>query len=163
MKASKTPIAVLATFAVTALCLASAQAASSTSGERELECKMKFDLSSWSVAYETASGTGTIRCSNNQSAKVKLEATGGGLTAGKYKIDNGTAEFSDVSDISDLYGAYASGTAHGGAVHSGAAQVITKGPVTAALSGTGEGWDLGISFSKFKIEPMSGAPMGSGR
>jgi hypothetical protein len=28
---------------------------------------------------------------------------------------------------------------------------MTKGEVSLALSGTGEGWDLGIAFGKFKI------------
>jgi hypothetical protein len=30
---------------------------------------------------------------------------------------------------------------------------MTKGEVSLAISGTGEGWDLGVAFGKFTIEP----------
>ena len=45
----------------------------------------------------------------------------------------------------------ASAEAHAGAVKSSKAQAMTKGEVSLALSGTGDGWDLGIAFGKFKI------------
>ena len=45
----------------------------------DVKCSMTFTMSGWSAFYKTASGTGTIKCSNGQSAAVKLDAKGGGL------------------------------------------------------------------------------------
>jgi hypothetical protein len=53
--------------------------------------------------------------------------------------------------MSELLGSYAAGEAHAGAVKSAQAQVMTKGEVSLALSGTGRGWDLGIAFGKLTI------------
>jgi hypothetical protein len=84
--------------------------------------------------------------------RVSLEARGGGLTFGKSKIENGVGEFSGVSDISALLGTYASAEAHAGAGASAKGQVVTKGEVSLALSGTGKGWDLGVAFGNLKIK-----------
>lgn len=116
------------------------------------KCTMTFSLEGWSVFYETASGTGKIRCDNGQSAHVTIRAKGGGLTAGVSKIENGWGTFSPVSDISDLFGIYAAAQAHAGAGESSEARVVTKGDVSLALSGSGKGIDLGVSFGKFEIE-----------
>jgi len=118
-------------------------------------CKMRYSLAGWSAVYSTASGKGTITCNNGQSARVSLEAKGGGLTAGKSKIIDGHGTFSDVSGISELFGSYASAEAHAGAVGSAAAQVVTKGPVSLAFSGTGHGVDLGVTFGEFIITKHS--------
>jgi hypothetical protein len=115
------------------------------------KCKMTYSLSGWSAAYSTASGSGTITCDNGQSAHSSLRATGGGLTAGKSKIVNGSGTFSEVADISELFGSYASADVHAGIVDSSAAQVVTKGTVSLAFSGTGKGIDLGVTFGKFVI------------
>jgi hypothetical protein len=132
--------------AVLGVILAAAPAAAGT------KCTMKFSLSGWSVFYNTASGSGTITCDNGQSAHVSIKATGGGLTVGKSKISNGKGDFSEVSDISELFGAYAQAEAHAGAVESSNAQALTKGTVSLALSGTGKGFDVGVDFGKFTIE-----------
>ena len=117
-----------------------------------IDCKLKFTMSGWSAFYKRASGTGTITCNNGQAMAVKLEARGGGLSAGKSTIENGTGEFSGVNSISELVGKYVSAEAHAGAVKSSAARVVTKGEVSLALSGTGRGWDLGVAFGKFVIK-----------
>lgn len=122
------------------------------------KCTMTFSLEGWSLFYESASGTGTIRCDNGQTAPVTIRAKGGGLTAGKSKIDNGQGTFSEVSDISDLFGAYAAAQAHAGAGDSSEARVVTKGDVSLALSGSGKGIDVGFSFGKFEIEEAGTAP-----
>ena len=114
-------------------------------------CKLTFTMSGWSAFYKTASGTGTIKCDNGQSMNVKLEAKGGGLTVGKSSIEDGHGQFSAVYNISELLGSYAAAEAHAGAVKSSQAQVMTKGEVSLALSGTGRGWDLGIAFGKLTI------------
>jgi hypothetical protein len=145
--AMKKPMRVLAALALlgTASLAGTAQAA-------EIDCKLKFTMSGWSVFYKRADGTGTITCNNGQSAAVKLSARGGGLTAGKSTIRDGTGEFSGVHSIDDLFGSYASAEAHAGAVKSSKAQAMTKGEVSLALAGTGDGWDLGIAFGKFTIK-----------
>ena len=122
-----------------------------TAQAADLDCKLKYTMSGWSAFYKRADGTGTVTCNNGQSINVKLAARGGGLSAGKSTIRDGVGEFSGVYKIEDVLGNYASAEAHAGAVKSSQAQAMTKGEVSLALSGTGEGWDLGIAFGKFKI------------
>jgi hypothetical protein len=131
-------------------CVMLAVPATATAGGK-LKCKLSFQMSGWSVFYKESSGTGTIRCSNGQSMAVKLRAKGGGLTVGKSTIDDGHGDFSAVSNINELLGTYASAEAHAGAVESAKAQVVTKGEVSLALSGTGSGWDLGVAVGNFII------------
>ena len=116
-------------------------------------CKLSFNLAGWSIFYKTASGTGTITCDNGSSFPVSISAKGGGITFGKSKIENGVGEFSGVSSIRETLGTYAAAEAHAGAVKSSKAQVMTKGEVSLALAGTGQGWDLGVAFGNFVIEP----------
>jgi len=137
---------------VTMMCLATlAQPAWGAS----TKCGLKYSLSGWSAVYSTASGSGTITCDNGQSARVSLRAKGGGLTAGKSKITDGSGTFSEVGDISELFGSYASADVHAGMVDSSAAQVVTKGTVSLAFSGTGKGVDLGVTFGEFVIKKHS--------
>lgn len=117
----------------------------------DVRCEMRFNMSGWSVFYKRSSGTGTITCNNGQSMNVALEARGGGLSFGKSSIENGVGEFSPVGNINELLGGYASAEAHAGAGGSAKGQVVTKGPVSLALSGTGRGVDLGVAFGSFHI------------
>ena len=119
--------------------------------DASLKCTMSFTLKGWSALYQTASGSGTIHCSNGETLHVKLSAKGGGLTVGK-SVETGHGEFSDVESVNELLGAYAAAQAHAGAVKSAQAQVMTKGEVSLALSGKGRGWELGIAFGELKIE-----------
>ena len=134
---------------LSALLLAGAMPAGAAAAK--VDCSMTFTMKGWSAFYKTAAGTGTIKCSNGQSMSVKLSAKGGGLTVGKSTIEDGVGEFSEVHSISELLGSYVSAEAHAGAVKSAKAQVMTKGEVSLALSGTGRGWDLGIAFGKLTI------------
>ncbi|HZX72690.1 MAG TPA: hypothetical protein VFE77_17990 [Rhodanobacter sp.] len=118
----------------------------------DISCRMTFQLSGWSLFYKTASGSGTVRCSNGQTLHVKLRAKGGGITFGKTKISNGIGKFSGISNVRDVLGHYANAEAHAGAQRSADAQVLTKGNVSLALSGKGEGWNLGVAFGAFIIE-----------
>jgi hypothetical protein len=136
------------TLLLTVLCATSAAPARA---EANIRCSMTFTMKGWSAFYKTADGAGTIKCSNGQSLAVKLSAKGGGLTVGKSSIENGKGEFSEVASVSELLGSYISAEAHAGAVKSAKAQVMTKGEVSLALSGTGRGWDLGIAFGKLTI------------
>jgi len=114
-------------------------------------CRMDYNLKGWSAFYKTSSGSGTITCDNGQTAKAKISAKGGGLTAGRSEIRDGHGKFSEVRDIKELFGSYASATAAAGAVKSSEAQALTKGEVSLALAGSGNGIELGVSFGKFTI------------
>ncbi len=114
-------------------------------------CRMDYTMKGWSAFYKTARGTGTITCDNGQTAKVKIKATGGGLTAGKSEVREGLGKFSEVANIKELFGSYATASAAAGAVQSSEAQAMTKGSVSLALAGNGTGIELGVSFGKFTI------------
>lgn len=117
----------------------------------EFDCKMHFNLSGWSLIYKRTSGTGVVTCTDGHSMKVKIVSNGGGLTAGVSKIENGVGKFGNVTKMSDVLGTYAQADASAGAVKSGTAQVLTKGNVSLALSGSGEGVDLGVSVGGMTI------------
>lgn len=140
-------------FLLMALILTFGATAGKADEQTETQCKMTFNLSGWSILYETASGTGSIKCDNGQSSVVNLQVRGGGITAGKYKL-RGKGDFSKVSDISELLGTYAAAEAHAGVVKSANAQVVTKGNVSLALVAKGRGINIGVSFSGFSIEPL---------
>ena len=133
-----------------ALCLALAVAPSAMAGN--ITCKMTYNLTGWSVFYKTASGSGNVNCSNGQTMSVKIDTKGGGLTFGKYKIRNGFGQFANVDDIRDVLGSYATAEAHASADKSASAQAMTNGKVSLALSGKGQGWSLGVAFSRFAIK-----------
>lgn len=116
-----------------------------------VDCRLDFNLSGWAVIYKQANGAGTITCSNGQRAAVDISVRGGGLAAGKFEIDDGQGRFSKVRDIAEVFGTYAQAEAQAGAVRSANAQALTKGEVSLALSGTGRGWDLGVSLGGFTI------------
>ena len=116
-----------------------------------VDCKLHFSMSGWSAFYKTMSGSGTISCDNGQRMAVSIRSKGGGLTFGKTRIENGIGEFSGVRDIHDIPGTYGAAEAHAGAGKSAHAQVVTKGDISLALSGKGEGWDLGVAFGNFII------------
>jgi len=117
----------------------------------KVDCEMRFNLSGWSAIYKHAEGSGTITCDNGKTFDVHIVAVGGGLTVGKYRVTNGKGKFAEVTSTDQLFGSYAQAEAQAGVVKSGTAQVLTKGSSTLALSGSGEGIDLGISFGKFTI------------
>ena len=118
----------------------------------ELDCKMTFSLTGWSLIFKHAEGHGTVSCENGESMNVTISAKGGGITVGKSHIDNGHGRFTDVHNIDDVLGTYAQGDVSAGAVKSGTAQVLTKGTVSLALAGSGEGVELGVSVGGFTIE-----------
>jgi hypothetical protein len=92
-----------------------------------------------------------VECADGTSMSVYISAKGGGLTVGKSHIDNGTGKFSDVRSIDDVLGSYAEGEAHAGIVKSGDAHVLTKGTVSLALAGDGEGMDIGVDVGNFTL------------
>jgi len=141
-------------FAASTLLAAGMIHAPLASAAGKTDCEMKFSLTGWAAIYKHAEGHGTITCTNGRSFEVDIVAVGGGLTAGKYKIEGGTGKFSEVYDTNELFGSYAQGEANAGVVKSGSAQALTKGNVSLALAGSGEGVDIGISFGKFTIRKV---------
>jgi hypothetical protein len=134
----------LAAGAILALSTGSASAAT--------DCKLSFHLEGWSAFYKTSHGWGRVSCSNGQVRHVAIRTVGGGLTVGRSAID-GRGDFSPVADVREVYGDYANAEAHAGMVRSSAAQVVTKGTVSLAFAGKGEGVDLGFAFGRFTIAP----------
>ena len=117
----------------------------------ELKCRMSFSLSGWSAIYERAEGKGVVTCDDGSKLEVRISARGGGLTAGKWQIDEGVGTFSDVHSVSEVLGRYAEGGAQAGVVKSSNAQVLTKGTVSLALAGHGEGIDLGVALGEVTL------------
>lgn len=140
-------------FAVSAmaLALAAVSAPKAEAADSQLDCEMRFSLTGWSLIFKHSEGTGTVTCENGQSMKVNISAKGGGLTVGKFNVDDGKGTFSDVYKMSDILGTYAQGEAQAAAGKSAMAQVLTKGTVSLALAGKGDGVSLGISFGGFTI------------
>lgn len=135
--------------AVGLLSLGSARA---NAAQANLDCKLRFSLTGWSAIYKHAQGSGVVTCENGRSMRVAIEAKGGGLTAGKWRIDDGAGRFSDVHAIDDVLGSYVDGEAHIGVVKSGAVHLLTKGTVSLALAGAGHGVDIGIDIGKFNLK-----------
>ncbi|MDF3980419.1 hypothetical protein P3W24_00190 [Luteibacter sp. PPL201] len=117
----------------------------------ETKCHMTFNTSGWAVIYKHVDGTGMVRCDNGQTATVRIHIRGGGLTAGKYSIENGKGEFTHVKNIGEIYGSYATAGANAGAVKSAESLAMTKGEVSLAVTGTGRGFNLGVDVSNFEI------------
>lgn len=115
------------------------------------DCTLDFTLKGWSAVYKTAKGSGTITCDNGQTARVNIDSTGVGATAGKSEVRDGHGKFTEVSDIKELFKSYVSAAAAAGAGKSAEAQVVTSGDVSLTLTGKGTGVELGVSFSKFTI------------
>ncbi len=134
-----------------ALAAPHARAQTNDESAQTMKCTMDFSLSGWSVVYQTADGHGTVTCPNGQTMAVDIDAKGGGLSVGKYKLVDGHGHFTGVTHIDQVLGSYAAANAHAGVINSGHAAAMTKGPVSLALSGKGKGWDIGAGFEAFKI------------
>lgn len=117
----------------------------------DLECKLVYNIDGWSLVYKHATGNGTVTCNDGKSMSVNIKAQAIGLTAGKWRISDGKGRFSDIHNINDVLGAYAQAEANAGVVKTGSAQVLTKGTVSLALAGTGEGVNLGVDVGRFEI------------
>ena len=119
--------------------------------DADIDCKLHYSLTGWSVIYKHTTGSGTVTCNNGESMPVHVSAKAIGLTAGKWHIDHGVGRFSDVHNISEVLGRYVQASANAGVVKSAEAQVLSKGPVQLALAGGGEGVNLGVDVGAFRI------------
>ena len=141
---------VLATSAILSF-VASASHAASTAA---LDCTLHFQMKGWSAIYKRADGSGTVQCTDGTSLPVSVKMRGAGATVGKSQIDNGIGKFTDMRTINDVLGSYVQSEVHAGLLKSGSAQVLTKGTVSLALAGAGEGIDLGVEVGEFTIEAV---------
>ena len=116
------------------------------------KCRMNFELRGWSFIYRNSKGEGTVTCANGQSAEVRLTLHAGGFTAGKFDILNGKGTFSEVKDISEVFGTYAVASGHAGATKAVSGWAMTKGEISLAIGGDGRGWTLGADIGGFTIK-----------
>lgn len=143
-------IAGLATALALALPAPAARAASP-----DINCRMDYHLTGWSLVYKHTTGTGVVTCDNGATMNVKLSARAIGATVGKWKIDNGVGRFSDVHNIREVLGNYAQANANAAVGKAAEAQVLTKGNVSLALAGGGEGVALGVDVGTLHIDPAN--------
>lgn len=120
----------------------------------DIDCKLDYTLNGWSLVYKHTTGTGRVTCDNGQSMPVRVSAKALGITAGKWQIDHGKGRFTDVHNIREVLGRYAQASANVGLVKSGEAQLLSKGDVSLALAGDGDGINLGVDIGAFTIKPM---------
>src|SRR5690606_1420965 len=71
------PPRILSTTALSLALGAAALFAAPAAHAAEVDCKLTFEMSGWSVFYKTASGHGTVTCDNGQSMRVKVSTKGG--------------------------------------------------------------------------------------
>ena len=143
-------VASLATALALALPAPAAHAASP-----DINCRMDYKLTGWSLIYKHTTGTGMVSCDNGATLPVKISARAVGVTAGKWKVDNGVGRFSDVHNIHEVLGNYAQANANAAVVKAAEAQVLTKGNVSLALAGGGEGIALGVDVGTLHIDPAN--------
>jgi len=141
----------LAMLTATTCALAMTAPMLASAADANLDCTLRYNLTGWSLIYKHTTGDGTVRCSNGQTMRVHVAAKAIGITAGKWHINDGKGSFTDVHRISDVLGSYAQASANAGVVKSGEAQVLSKGPVSLALAGNGEGVNLGVDVGEFTI------------
>jgi len=115
-------------------------------------CRMTYDLKGWSFFYKKYDGRAFVKCRNGQRANVRIVARGVGLTLGKSEIDKGRGIFTEVKDISEIFGTYVAVDGHAGATKSVEGWAMSKGEVSLALSGKGRGFDLGFAIEAITIE-----------
>ena len=123
--------------------------------EASTKCHMTFSTTGWAAIYKKADGRGHVTCDNGQKADVIIHVRGGGLTAGKFSIEGGKGEFTNVKGIHEIYGDYANAGANAGLVKSAESAAMTKGEVSLAITGVGRGFNLGVDLSRFEIEKLS--------
>jgi hypothetical protein len=119
---------------------------------KTMDCEMKFNLQGMSGFLKTAKGEGIITCNNGQLAKFSIRVTGDGFMLGTSEVVDGRGDFSDVRSIDELFGSYVQAEVYADTGRSAAVQVLTKGRISLALTGTGRGVDVGFAFEKLTID-----------
>lgn len=131
--------------------IALATGSTAHAADKDLRCHLAFTSQAWSALYSSAVGQGVVTCADGSSMPVAIRAKGIGITAGKWKITDGKGTFTRVSRIDDVLGSYLAVSGDVGMAKAGTAQALSKGKVSLALAGKGEGFDVGVAISNFKI------------
>ena len=152
MQTQRLALSIATALGIGLISLAPRALAANDSDGATMDCHMTFTLSGWSAIYNTATGSGTVTCDNGRSMPVTISARGGGLSFGKYRLEDGHGVFSDVTNIDQVLGTYARATVHAGAAKSAHSSAMTKGGISLAISGHGTGWNIGAGFSGFTIK-----------
>ncbi len=134
----------------TATLLSTGLTAPASAASTPISCTMTYKLSGWSLVYKQYDGSGMVTCSNGQHAQVKLASKSIGFTIGRSDIE-GTGVFSEVRDISEIYGTFVALEGHAGATKSVDGQILTRGLISLALSGIGRGIDIGVTLGGLTI------------
>ena len=121
-------------------------------GESKIKCEMEFSMKGWAALYRTASGSGTITCSNGETLDVELESRGFGLAAGEAEVSDARGVFSPVAKTEELLGTYIGRSAVAAAGEADAAGAFTKGEVSLAVYGEGKGKGLAEGGAKLTIK-----------
>ena len=138
-------------FGVVLLLAVACAPVAAAAADRDLSCDLTFTAKSWSAIYERVEGAGTVTCKDGSTMPVTISAKGLGITAGKWKINDGKGRFSHIDKINDVLGDYLSVSGNIGAGKSGTAQALTKGKVSLVLTGKGDGFDIGVAINDLKI------------
>lgn len=120
--------------------------------ESKIKCEMEFSMKGWAAIYRTASGSGTITCSNGEKIEVVLESRGFGLAAGEAEVSDARGVFSPVAKTEELLGTYIGRSAVAAAGKADAAGAFTKGDVSLAVYGEGKGKGLAAGGAKITIK-----------
>ena len=131
--------------------LLSLGAAPASAGHDKIKCELSFTMTEWAAVYAHAVGTGTVHCDNGSVIPVDISSKGGGLTAGKFTVE-GEGKFGGVETVNDIFGKYLTAEGNAGLVKAGQAALLTKGDVSLAIAGKGEGWNIGLSLGQVTIE-----------
>lgn len=120
--------------------------------QSKIKCEMEFSMKGWAALYRTASGSGTITCSNGETIDVELESRGFGLAAGEAEVSDARGVFSPVAKTEQLLGTYIGRSAVAAAGAADAAGAFTKGDVSLAVYGEGEGKGLAAGGARVTIK-----------
>ena len=113
-----------------------------------LDCTLKFYLSTWSVVAKHSEGSGIVKCEDGATMRVHIVAKGASL-AGKAHVDGGTGRFSPLRSLAEILGSYDG--ASDAKTTSSSDLVLTKGAVSLAIAGTGEGVDLRVDVGELTL------------
>lgn len=141
-----------------AVAILAATSSIASAASRDLSCSLEFTSKEWSAIYASAVGEGIVACMDGSSMKVKISAKGVGVTAGKWRITDGKGKFTHVAKIEDVLGSYLAVSGDVGVSKAGTAQVLTKGKVSLAQAGKGDGFDIGVAISDFKLSKLGAEP-----
>jgi len=117
----------------------------------DLACTLRFSLSTWSFSEKHSEGIGVVTCLGGETARVRIVARGAGLNSGTSHIDGGSGKFTDVHNLADILGTYSDDAACRQTARCPDAQVLRKGNVLLALSGSNKDVDLTMGLGEFTL------------